>query len=282
VTGPSPHFTPLFRGVCTSEKLAALPDDSCRLLYALLLANADSWGRQDGRPAIVNAAAWPLLWRSVEETVRCLDALESVGLIQRHEREDGRPYLVIPDWEEKAGLVGRRSHRRASEYPDPPVAARECPAPPSRARTPEPNPEPNPERRVAASQAPPRPPALNGKASKPRKPRTDDQGLALAHFEARYLERYETPYAFADRKDGALLKRMVETLAKGSLDECRSRIDRAFDDPWRCEHGIDLGTIVSQWAKLVPLKRPPRKKTAAEQALADYYAEKRERGEDDA
>src|SRR5688572_29565556 len=76
------HYTPLFSSIRHSTKLAALPDDACRVFYLLLLAQCDAWGRADARPAVLFAEVWPLLGKSMEETERCRNELARVGLIQ--------------------------------------------------------------------------------------------------------------------------------------------------------------------------------------------------------
>jgi hypothetical protein len=112
----SRQYTPVFSAIRHSGKLADLPDDSARLLFLMLLPQCDDWGRAACEPRKVQAEVWPLLAKTVEETARCLDLLEKVGLIER--LTDGTlKWLQIPDWETKAGTVGRKSHRWASEWP---------------------------------------------------------------------------------------------------------------------------------------------------------------------
>jgi hypothetical protein len=91
----------------------------------------------------------------------------------------------------------------------------------------------------------------DGEKPRSRAPRSDDQGLVLAHFEAAYQRAYGKPYPFDGGKDGANLKRIVERRASGSVTECRQRIDALFARAFWVEAGIDLGTVSAQWAKLV-------------------------------
>lgn len=148
-----------------SEKLAALPDHRSRTFYFMLLAQCDAWGRADGRPAMLLADIWPLMNESVESTAEALDACSRAGLIELRS-SDGKTWIQIPDWEEKAGGVGKRDHRKDSLWPHPcdsdaigpssgqpgpssghrranagPVRANSH----TRARDPEPEPNPHPE-----------------------------------------------------------------------------------------------------------------------------------------
>lgn len=143
-------WTALFDGVSHSEKLADLPDDTCRLFWFMLLAQADAWGCQDARPRMLGADVWPLLHKAPDETARCVAECAKVGLIALYKDADDTLFLRFPDWEEKAGSVGRKSHRPRSNFfarlntssavaygevrPGPPVNARKCPPPPANAR----------------------------------------------------------------------------------------------------------------------------------------------------
>lgn len=113
-----PRYVPLFASVAHSEKLADLPDDACRLFYLLLLPQCDEWGRCSARPRVLGATVWPMLGKSAEDTARAVRELQRVGLIEIHRGPDG-DFVVVPDWEDKAGQVGKRDHRRVSEWPDP-------------------------------------------------------------------------------------------------------------------------------------------------------------------
>lgn len=113
------RFTPLFDSICTSARMADLPDDTCRVFYVWLLAKCDAWGRHDARPRKLNVSVWPLLGKSDAETARALEVLRSAGLVEVYWPEGQDPFLQVPDWEEKAGTIGRKSHRRPSQHPDP-------------------------------------------------------------------------------------------------------------------------------------------------------------------
>lgn len=76
------------------------------------------WGRLDGRPAMLRADVWPLLeGKTIAETVRCLDACIAAGLLELHQSSEDR-WIQVPDWEDKAGSIGKKDHRMASQWPD--------------------------------------------------------------------------------------------------------------------------------------------------------------------
>jgi hypothetical protein len=112
----SRHYTPIFGNVRRSRKIGELPDDACVALYLMLLPQCDAWGRHDGRADVVNAEVWPRRRKTDEETSRCLVELERAGLITFHIGENAM-WIQIPDWEEKAGSIGKRDHRTRSEFP---------------------------------------------------------------------------------------------------------------------------------------------------------------------
>lgn len=111
------HYVPLYRAICTSERFADLKEPS-RVFYVLLLTNLDAWGRVKGTARVLTAVVWPLLGKSAKDTESALADCERVGLIQRYE-VDGEPYLALPDWEGKAGRVGKE-RRAAPQLPGPP------------------------------------------------------------------------------------------------------------------------------------------------------------------
>lgn len=121
------HYTPLFGSVRHSGKLADLPDDHCRLFYFMLLAQCDAWGRVDGRTRVLNAEVWPLLGKSAIQTECCLSELYVHQLVALYCDDKGRSWVQIPDWEDKAGSVGKRDHRKESRFPAPDETLRAIP-----------------------------------------------------------------------------------------------------------------------------------------------------------
>lgn len=104
-------WTAVRSALCTSARMASLPDDSCRIFFAQLILVCDSYGCIDARPHKLLATVWPLYGKTIEETARCARELERAGLVVR--RRDARDeWLEVPDWEEKqAELIRRRGKR---------------------------------------------------------------------------------------------------------------------------------------------------------------------------
>lgn len=111
-------YVPLFQQICTSGRMADLSGHAPRLFYVLLLTQCDSWGRVTADPRALTALVWGTFGETVKGTERALTELERNGLIAIYESED-RSWIQIPDWEEKAGSVGRVDRRGNSRYPDP-------------------------------------------------------------------------------------------------------------------------------------------------------------------
>lgn len=113
-----PHYVPLYQSICHSGRLADLRVKDARFFYCCLLTHCDSYGRMQASPHVVYAKIWAL-FGTKEHAAQCLDDLERVGLIVRYEG-NGETLLAIPDWEEKAGKVGRPERRGDPTYPKPP------------------------------------------------------------------------------------------------------------------------------------------------------------------
>jgi len=114
-----PHYVPLYQGICHSEKMADLREKDARFFFCALLTYCDSYGRMDARPRTLHSKVWAM-FGTPESVPKLLADLERVGLIVRYEHA-GQPVLAIPDWEEKAGKVGRADRRGESSYPPPPA-----------------------------------------------------------------------------------------------------------------------------------------------------------------
>lgn len=117
------EYVALFGSIRHSTKLAALPSHRERWFYTCVLAQCDAWGRIDARPMVLLAECWPISGETIASTLECRDWLVRVGLVELHRDAEGE-WLQLPDWEEKAGSVGKRDHRRESRWPDPSDATR--------------------------------------------------------------------------------------------------------------------------------------------------------------
>lgn len=83
-----------------------------------------------------------------------------------------------------------------------------------------------------------------------RTPRTDPQGLILAHFEAAYESLCGQRYAFDGGKDGAHLS-AIYSLARDDMGLARRVVDALFADPHWQREGLSLGIVRSQFSRYV-------------------------------
>lgn len=275
------HYTPLFDSICTSGRMADLPDDTCRLFYVLVLARCDAWGRLDARPRKLNASVWPLLGKSDDETGRVLEALRAAGLVDLYWPTGSDPFLQIPDWEEKAGRVGRRSHRTASRHPSPEDVA-DCKLPGgsgicghSRADRAKPGDTVvgDGDGAVArdgvqgkGSTKPSAPKAAKSKDPAPARQVTD-------HWCAAYASRRGAKYAFQGAKDGKAVAAVLKA-AEGDVAEVCRYIDRAFADEWWGDK-LDLTLFAANWNRFAPTpaeveakRKEAPKRESVERAIA--------------
>ena len=111
-------YVPLFRSICTSDKLADLPGHECRLFYVLLLSQCDSWGRIADSPRALCASVWAMFGGTVKETTRVLTELAKTGLIERR-AINGQAWIQVTNWEPNAGSIGRPERRGVSKFPGP-------------------------------------------------------------------------------------------------------------------------------------------------------------------
>lgn len=110
------------KSLSTSEKFAALIPQAgdlaefCQLIYPLIVAHTDDFGRIQGDPFTVKMMCFPASPRSVDEFARALAHLDSVGLIVRYEVATKR-YIQIGNFDpHQLGL-----HKRTkSLFPDVP------------------------------------------------------------------------------------------------------------------------------------------------------------------
>lgn len=136
------RWVPLFEGLTTSTRFADLPNQDARVFYVMLQLALDDWGRSTADPRKANALVWPLLGMSDKQTAAAIEACRAIGLLEIYPDEGG-PFLLNVEHEEKAGRVGKKDHRKASRYPETadlaplgpewPELARTGPARPSRA-----------------------------------------------------------------------------------------------------------------------------------------------------
>ncbi|MCC7014762.1 MAG: hypothetical protein IT454_19525 [Planctomycetes bacterium] len=272
------RYVPLFSSIRGSNKLAKLSDDTARMFWFFLLAQCDGWGRIDARPAMLNAEVWPLLGKSADDVRHCVEALEAVGLVERH--SDGeREWLQLPDWEEKAGTVGKADHRRQSAFPDstdetrqetgraePSTGQSRANAGPTlgqslategqdratshaRARKPEPEPENEPEIQSVAADA-----------------RRRRGSTATQAWDRAWTERRTTPFAWTRAHAIALERHFGGPSCRGNLPELERRIAAFLDtDDAFLRKRCTPSQLVASWHQFDPEQsaRPPTRSKAA-------------------
>lgn len=220
----SREWTPVYAAISTASRVAALPDDSCRLFYTWLLLHADGYGCLPAKPAVIHARVWPI-GHTLRDTERAIGELLAAGLLNRHER-DGHEWFEVPDWDDKAGVhLGRGKGRGKRAFPDAPGSP---PAPPQREEKGE-----RVERQMSprGSRAAPRGSRAEGQEQKPRAAPTGPQAEFIRAFEAEFLRTRGQPYVFGGAKDGAAAARIVKAVGL----EKATRYAALFlsdSDPW--------------------------------------------------
>lgn len=257
------EWVPVFSSVCNAGRMRKLPDNTCRLFYLLLVTQCDPHGRVVDDAGSLWAACWATFGPqcSPEETERAILALEAVGLIERHATATER-WIQVPDWEQKAGKIGERLKRGESSFPPPSSDTLVTKSRVSRDRlAPKSNTE---ERRVDRDQIReeeqirgehiPPPPATAAAVPTSRPIPNTPHHQFIAYWMDAFLAVQGRPYGFDDKKDGAQVKSILK-LAGGSLEIAKERAHILLHaaPEWIDEGGRDLGTLRSQWNKLVSM-----------------------------
>lgn len=86
--------------ISKSHKMAALSNDTVRLLYTWLLSHLDVNGNFYADPVMVNNLVFTRLGHPVNKIAAALDELSEIGLIVRYS-VNGETYLNYPDFQEK-------------------------------------------------------------------------------------------------------------------------------------------------------------------------------------
>jgi hypothetical protein len=108
------------KSLSTSEKFASLTTTAgplaefCQLLYPLIVAHADDFGRLQGDTFTIKHMCFPASPRSVDEFCTALAYLHASGMLIRYE-VDGKRYIQIENFDEhQTGLY----KRTASKFPE--------------------------------------------------------------------------------------------------------------------------------------------------------------------
>ena len=115
-------WTAIQSSIVHSEKLYEV-SNSAYLFYLLLLTQVDAFGRIQASPVWLLTRIFPGRPGETPGTTRgYLGELQGASLIELYE-VDGRQYLRIPDWEEKAGAAATRVKDRPKPQCPPPGAS---------------------------------------------------------------------------------------------------------------------------------------------------------------
>lgn len=117
----------------------------CQILFPLVIANTDDFGRMPGDAFTVKNVVLPSSRRQEKDFDRALDVLANVGLVERY-TVDGRIYLQVNQFDEHQPNLHKRT---ASRFPECPGNDRRYRANLRESNLRESNPEENPEPRAA-------------------------------------------------------------------------------------------------------------------------------------
>lgn len=118
------------KSLSTSRRFVALHDragagaEFAQVLYVLLTAHADDFGRMAGDAQSVKLLAVPGSPRNFREVQEALDHLNAVGLIECYAAEDGDKFIAINKFDEHQSGLHKRT---ASKFPEPPGNSRKLP-----------------------------------------------------------------------------------------------------------------------------------------------------------
>jgi len=103
------------KSISLDEKVNALSDDACRLLFTWLIPHLDCEGRMHGDPITVKSIVFPRRKISAGKVEKYLKELEKNELILRYS-VDGNQYLSAPNFEKhQVGL--RKTQESPSQIP---------------------------------------------------------------------------------------------------------------------------------------------------------------------
>lgn len=112
----------LNKTISLSEKFAAMPDDTCRLVATWIIPHLDKAGVFYADPRIVKSQVLPMLDVSVDAVHDCINAMASIGLVKLF-HANGKVWQVWRGFADNQ--KGYHADREATEYPQPPADAGE-------------------------------------------------------------------------------------------------------------------------------------------------------------
>jgi hypothetical protein len=216
-------------------------------LYALVVAHADDFGRQDGDAFTVKHEVFPTSKRSEEEFESALQAMEQADLIRRHRFADDRVVLQVDKFEEHQPGLHKRT---ASKFPEVPGKSRKTQeSHASRACVELNRTELNRTELIGADQEPSAPPPVH-------------------QFFAKFAEEFEVLAGqkpeFDRGKDAKTAKDLIDRHGVETVLACVDEMFRS-KDPWIRQSGYTVGAFKSCFNKLMlavqkraPGRSPPR------------------------
>ncbi len=99
----------LSKDISLDEKVDALSDDTCRLLFTWLIPHLDREGRMYGDPKIFKSIVAPRRNYSLKKVEKSLTEMEQLGIIRRYSINENT-YLWAPNFEKHQ--VGLFFHRQ--------------------------------------------------------------------------------------------------------------------------------------------------------------------------
>lgn len=112
----------------TSRKFAKLSSEFSQVLYVLIVAHADDFGRQSGDAFTVKHQVFPVSPRTEAEFESAILDLVRCGLIERYDGGNGEPVLQVVSFESHQVGLHKRS---SSRFPEPPGTSGKFPEIPS-------------------------------------------------------------------------------------------------------------------------------------------------------
>lgn len=110
----------VLKSICQSKKLAALPDDSHRLLYTWIISNLDYNGAYYADPAVVKGTVFTRLKHTENDIADMLNTLAAADLIRIYESGNDQ-FLYVPDFIDKHPKIDAREAK--TSIPQPPIYA---------------------------------------------------------------------------------------------------------------------------------------------------------------
>lgn len=240
--------------LCGSDKFNTLTGDLERLLYIMLLINADAFGREEASPGRIKAMCFPLRDIKPERIEKAMNELHSAALCIWYDI-DGKKYYQITRWDDFQ-CFNSKNRRYTSKFPMHSAAqcstVRHCDNSDS---------DSDSDSEIKDN---------------PSCPKFEDRHLELARHLSRLILKHCPKNITIKKSQGpqwANIFRLMETNdgpeGKGiPMDEIRAVIDWTFTDEFWCSQIQSAGAVRKHWNKLVTKMNKP---TFSRQEPDTYY-----------